>query len=313
MNINFPYQIQNDSSDEEHPRNRRRSKNDNDGRTYKCDTCSKAYLSYPALYTHIKTKHDSNSNNKCPKGRGRPKKDNSSPENTMRMLYNPLSFDFFKHPERTGETNQESLPELFDFLFKRIFIEIRNTNEHTIKRIRAYNSKDEYNFFKVTNDAFTLYNNNLKESLTNACTIEGIVLNNAVVNNYNCTLDENSKCDDIFAFYLFKVGKNANINFFTIVLKFVILFRECLNYVYKDIVKNKFTQSERNFIPEYSEDFPAEDVPDISNEFILDFLQTDQHLMDFSKDEAIDFTQNLCQWLYDNNFSCSKLSLINNS
>ena len=33
----------------------------------------------------------------------------------------------------------------------------------------------------------------------------------------------------------------------------------------------------------------------------------------YNKEEAIDLTQNLCQWLYDNNFTCSKLSLINNS
>ena len=36
-----------------HPRNKRRSKNDNVGRTFVCG-CSKSYLSYPALYTHIK-------------------------------------------------------------------------------------------------------------------------------------------------------------------------------------------------------------------------------------------------------------------
>jgi len=55
-------------------RNKRRSKNDNDGRSHKCQTCGKAYLSYPALYTHIKTKHDMQGSGSG-KGRGRPKKD----------------------------------------------------------------------------------------------------------------------------------------------------------------------------------------------------------------------------------------------
>ena len=64
---------------------------------------------------------------------------------------------------------------------------------------------------------------------------------------------------------------------------------------------------------DFSEEFTCEDAPDISNEFILEFLQTDQMIMGYSKEEAIDLTQNLCQWLYDNNFTCSKLSLINNS
>jgi hypothetical protein len=55
-------------------RNKRRSKNDNEGRSHKCQTCGKAYLSYPALYTHIKTKHDMQGAGSG-KGRGRPKKD----------------------------------------------------------------------------------------------------------------------------------------------------------------------------------------------------------------------------------------------
>ena len=61
-------------------RTKRRSKNDNSGRDYKCG-CNKRYLSYPALYTHIKQKH----NGRTPpgtiirdiltgRGRGRPKK-----------------------------------------------------------------------------------------------------------------------------------------------------------------------------------------------------------------------------------------------
>ena len=35
-------------------KNKRRSKNDVDGRDFKCKYCDKTYLSYPALYTHMK-------------------------------------------------------------------------------------------------------------------------------------------------------------------------------------------------------------------------------------------------------------------
>lgn len=38
-------------------KNKRRSKNDQEGRNHKCTLCDKTYLSYPALYTHLKTKH----------------------------------------------------------------------------------------------------------------------------------------------------------------------------------------------------------------------------------------------------------------
>lgn len=36
---------------------KRRTRNDDDGRNFSC-SCGKSYLSYPALYTHIKTKHN---------------------------------------------------------------------------------------------------------------------------------------------------------------------------------------------------------------------------------------------------------------
>lgn len=36
---------------------KRRSKNDFQGRDHKCTCCDKTYLSYPALYTHMKNKH----------------------------------------------------------------------------------------------------------------------------------------------------------------------------------------------------------------------------------------------------------------
>lgn len=58
---------------------KRRSKNDGDDRNFTCG-CGKSYLSYPALYTHIKTKHDGvapagTSQNQVngKSGRGRPK------------------------------------------------------------------------------------------------------------------------------------------------------------------------------------------------------------------------------------------------
>lgn len=40
-----------------HQRNRRRGRNDPNNRDYICP-CGKSYLSYPALFTHIKTKHN---------------------------------------------------------------------------------------------------------------------------------------------------------------------------------------------------------------------------------------------------------------
>ena len=46
-----------DSAENGAGKGKRRSKNDVEGRDFKCNYCVKTYLSYPALYTHIKQKH----------------------------------------------------------------------------------------------------------------------------------------------------------------------------------------------------------------------------------------------------------------
>lgn len=58
-------------------RHKRRTKVESDARTFKCRHCNKTYLSYPALYTHMKTKHASPHDALPPgsgRSRGRPKK-----------------------------------------------------------------------------------------------------------------------------------------------------------------------------------------------------------------------------------------------
>jgi len=112
---------------------------------------------------------------------------------------------------------------------------------------------------------------------------------------------EKAKCSDVFSEYVCKVARVTNENFLEKIVIFVNLFRECLNSLNK-----KENQSE------YTEENNAEDAPDISNEFVTEYLDTDIDYFGFQKDEVIDITQNFCQWLYDNNFTCSKLSLISN-
>ena len=61
-------------------KHRHRSTKDAEGRNHKCSFCSKTYLSYPALYTHLKNKHAKGPDGhpvaaiNAGRGRGRPKK-----------------------------------------------------------------------------------------------------------------------------------------------------------------------------------------------------------------------------------------------
>jgi hypothetical protein len=124
-------------------------------------------------------------------------------------------------------------------------------------------------------------------------------------NTPNRQLDgENAKCDEVFADYVLKMANYCNPTYFAQLLKFVTLFRECVNITNKEKTKNE--------VKEFTEIYNSEDVPDISNEFITEFIDPDQKIFNIGKDEAIDLTQNFCHWLYENNFTCSKLSLISN-
>ena len=108
-------------------------------------------------------------------------------------------------------------------------------------------------------------------------------------------------CDEVFALYLLTIKDLTNPEFFKKMVKFVFLYWEHLNNM------KKITDSSAD----YSSTHNAEDAPDVSNEFITEFLDCENNTFDFDKNTAIELTQNFCQWMYDSNYTCSKLTLIN--
>ena len=85
---------------------KRATKKESDIRNYKCTFCDKSYLSYPALYTHCKQKH--NTNNHSGRNRGRPKKEQSE-INSEKNRYDPMTLAYFQKEERTGNTKIENI------------------------------------------------------------------------------------------------------------------------------------------------------------------------------------------------------------
>ncbi len=104
--------------------------------------------------------------------------------------------------------------------------------------------------------------------------------------------------DEIFSKYLEEVYKDCNKEYFEFITKFVILFRECINK-HKDEINGE----------EYCAKYNADNVPDMCNEFITDFMEGYDY---FGLDtmELIEIIQHLCNWLYENKFTTSKLSLV---
>jgi hypothetical protein len=111
-----------EGEDGDRKKQKRRSKNDVQGRDHRCNYCDKTYLSYPALYTHMKNKHAKGPdgqpliNINSGRGRGRPKKNASG----VRFSHvEPTSDNFFKASnDRAGGPVEPSLG------FKEVYTEI---------------------------------------------------------------------------------------------------------------------------------------------------------------------------------------------
>lgn len=117
------------------------------------------------------------------------------------------------------------------------------------------------------------------------------------MHNTDIILNKKTNTDNVLMNYLNQISDICNENYFQKLIVFVTLFREFVNI---------FTNQE------YTEIKEAEDVPDMSNNFINDFLYLyeDEVSFGFEFQEAIDLTTNLCSWMYENDFSESKIFLV---
>ena len=111
-------------------------------------------------------------------------------------------------------------------------------------------------------------------------------------------------CEEVFYEYLATFKNQANDKYFLLVLKFIILFRECY-----DVSKNKENQDKKEAV---SCKLTPEGLPDLCNEFYGDFMEPN-NFFDIGgqeeKDEIIEIIQHFCIWLFKNEYTKSKLSL----
>ncbi len=257
---------------------KRATKKESDIRNYKCSLCDKSYLSYPALYTHCKQKH--NTNNHSGRGRGRPKKEPTE-LSIEKNKYDPLTSAYFQKEERTGNTKIENINECainaFNYLYKNECDDENIRQKIRERKMKEYSKIEDHPFL----GRFLKDIHDINLNIENEKTVTDLVLIN----------------------YLNKMSVYCNEKYYEKLIIFVTLFREHINIINQDKVENDKV---------FSEVKEAEDVPESSNEFITDFLFPEDQESEFglSKDEAIDLTRNLCNWMYMNNFTCSKLFLL---
>ena len=111
-------------------------------------------------------------------------------------------------------------------------------------------------------------------------------------------------CDEVFYEYLYTFKDKANEKYFTLLTKFVILFRECY-----DINKKKEKEGQKESV---TDKLIPEGLPDLCNEFYGEFMEPNNFFgidNQEEKNEIIEIIQHFCIWLFKNDYTKSKLSL----
>lgn len=249
---------------------KRAKKNESDNRAYECEDCQRTYLSFSALYTHRKAKH--NIKTKKENSRGRPKKNRVEINNVD--LDDPWKLSFFDKPERKGKTSIANINKCA----KRVFKFIYEDNKDNVEKLnmKVYDSIEKYPFL----------NNFINEK-----------------HDVNLIEDKNENTDKVLLNYLNQRSNICNEKYFEKLIVFVVLFREYVNINYK-LENNE----------EYTVVKNADDVPEKSNEFINEFLYPEDEEIAFGleKKEVIKLVINLCDWMFENDFSTSKIFLNSN-
>lgn len=285
----------------------RRHKDENSQRNYICG-CRKRYLSYAALYTHAKTKH----NGIFPEGtttlhkkrQGRPKKDEwcALKINAEYQKTSDFNKDFLHYldmiPGAKAETEGQQT-DLVDFFPKELFREAR--------AYQAILAKVE----QIRKDLIDNYGTNFLSQID----IIIYEINNA----------KSLNCNEIFSLFLIYVFRFVTREFYRELVFFVLAYKAMMNQ--KGWEKCKETGNGFGLDPskEFCEEQNAEFVPDFANYFILDFfadcfgprrlLKEGVRELKFFGTESIKLLRvillikHFCLWLYNNKFTKAKIDI----
>ena len=273
----------------------RRGKNEINERNYRCPDCDKCYLSGPALTTHRKSKH-SYGNNGEKRNRGRPKKEGTN-ENSQINPQNKFN-SFFKDENRQPKASEKILNnKIIDVEVIKEFLQ-KIFNQWKDDLFKDKNNVEEYSFYGL------MINNWEKENpFPNPECYSSLFKNgepSIKLDSYNL--------EELFFFYLKEFSEKTNKEYFWFMIQFIILFRECINSLRKNLIKNEDKSENKQL---YTEIYNAETVPEICNDFFVEFMEVKDYY-GLNKNELIELIQHFCYWLYSKQYTQSHLTLLDN-
>ena len=272
----------------------RRGKNEISERNYRCPDCDKCYLSGPALTTHRKTKHGYGNDGEK-RNRGRPPKKDGQNDNSQSNPLNKFNYFFLDDKRRPTSLDEELnnkainidvikeyLQKIFNQCKNELFQKLVNVEEYSLYKLFIENWDKETDL--PIKECISATSKQNEPSLK--------------VNSYNL--------DELFFLYLKEFAGKTNKEYFWFMIKFIVLFRECINTLRENSVK-KEDQTENNKL--YTQIYNAETVPEICNDFFVEFMEPYQ-LFGLNKEELIELIQHFCYWLYSKQYTQSHLTLL---
>ena len=314
---------------------KRRSKNECYGRDYKCG-CGKEYLSYPALYTHIKTKHDgktpegTNANQiQNGKGRGRPRKNfltnedaiiRRKRENNRRYNENQSNElkDFLNHSNcsseyfKQGENKFIMIYQFFDLLknnqkdkLKNINNNNENKNQNNISMSDIDDSEDSYSVQDLFNNE--MVNNSIGYKMLYKCCLD--LDNKGIKDIEKIEKKEKIKCDEAFILYLNYISKFIKKEFCQINLMVLKHFRDLINILGWNLLSEFKTLDDEDTTKDFCSIKEPLKIPLIAGDFCNSYMK--EVMKDFDVYFGVIIISHFNFWLYANDLTFIKLNLPN--
>lgn len=255
---------------------KRRSKHDQSGRNFLCEYCHKSYLSYPALYTHSKTKHILNplpSRSMC----GKSRKNSEMPFNSYK--------EYFEVSERKGITQDfyKSFLNSVQCFYKEMGWDLSNPEDHPMAKVMKELNKSE-----TCDEAFAEYCKSIS-TLTNDSSFERVC---SIVLGYRECLNEygwGKLFEEKTKVAKPKLGEDN-----------LPMLEVCLEYS---------VEQQKSMKQEYSSTNDPDRIPEVANEFVLLFSK--KHNLGVTQSELIDIVMNMCDWLFENKYTKTQVAFIN--
>jgi hypothetical protein len=246
--------------------NRRRKPEDDLTKAYSCEICGKKYMSQPAVNNHKKAKHpDKIDPNEEKRGRGRPKKITLFPNDPDALKWE----NFYLSEQNKPQENEDPIDinEVVSSVFTDIF---------------------ELNITKCYSHPNNVMDHPILE----------LLVKNEVIQ----TKKEVRSINEVFYEYLLFAKLLANKYCFTLQLKFVLLFKECI-----DKIKKEETGDD-----EYTLSNNVEYLPEMCNVFCEGFLDVNSYfgMNNEEQNKIIDILQHFCYWLFKYDYTTTRIKLV---